>query len=277
MTAIEWTDKTWNPVTGCTKVSQGCKHCYAESIVKRFGGDFTKVRWHEGRLNQPKQWGRPQRIFVNSMSDMFHEDIPDEFIERVLLTIKNTPEHDYQILTKRPLRMERFMAEHYMAGADFLDNLWLGVSVENRETANRIALLRMTEAAVKFISFEPLLEDMKEVCLEGIDWAIVGGESGYPSRKMETDWARRILQQCRKFGTAFFMKQMGTKGDVLPVYSVNDSDTKMRRTRKGNDLREIPEDLRIREMPTQYLDKIFMSKQIIEQTPEPTNQQETML
>jgi protein gp37 len=235
---IEWTDVTWNPVTGCTKVSQGCKNCYAESIFKRFEKNWHKfgdVTCHQERLNQPSKIKKPCKIFVNSMSDLFHEDVPFEFIGRVMDVILSNPQHTFQILTKRPERMKDYF-RIWTNLFGMLDNLWLGVSVENQETANRrIPILLDIPAKVRFLSCEPLLGEINlnflasndgaiidslsgEVCnyhgyfissSSYVDWVIVGGESGHNARPMHPDWVRSIRDQCQEAGVAFFFKQWG--------------------------------------------------------------------
>ena len=205
-TAIEWTDRTWNPSTGCTKISPGCKHCYAEAVANRFtnhfpnGFDFTL---HPERLTEPLRWRRPCRIFVNSMSDLFHEDMPMEFLWKVFDTIKSTPQHQYQILTKRHERLLE------MAGLlDIPPNAWIGVSVESQDYVERIDYLREVKARVRFVSFEPLLGPVR-ANLTGIHWIIVGGESGRNHRPIDADWVRSLRDQASSAGVAFFFKQWG--------------------------------------------------------------------
>ena len=203
-TSIEWTDKSWNPVTGCTKVSPGCIHCYAEAITKRFKfpNGFNLTLYPE-RLEQPLSWKKPCRIFVNSMSDLFHEEIPLEFIQSVFQTIKRTPQHTYQILTKRPERMVELIPH-----LEFHKNIWLGVSVESQDYISRIDLLRQVPANVRFLSCEPLLGSLY-LDLTNIHWVIVGGESGQKHRPMNIEWAEDIRDQCQKAEVAFFFKQVG--------------------------------------------------------------------
>jgi protein gp37 len=205
-TSIEWTDKSWNPVTGCTKVSPGCIHCYAETITKRFrfsnGFDLTL---YPERVEQPLSWKKPSKIFVNSMSDLFHEEVPLDFIQSVFETIKKTPQHTYQILTKRPERLVE-LAPHL----EFHKNIWLGVSVESQDYISRIDLLRQVPANVRFLSCEPLLGSLY-LDLTNIDWVIVGGESGQKHRPINLDWVRDIRNQCRRAKVAFFFKQVGGK------------------------------------------------------------------
>lgn len=212
-TKIEWTDETWNPVTGCTKVSAGCKNCYAERIAKRFWGDrkFTDVQCHPERLEIPLHWKKPRRIFVCSMSDFFHADIPLEFQAKIFSIIKRCPQHTFQILTKRP-ELAVFMDK--VVGIWEHPNMWLGVTVENQETFDRIHEIRHVSTAIKkFVSFEPLLE-LPRGSLEGIGWVIVGGETGPGARYMNPDWAREIRDVCQKSGIPFFMKQMSNKQSI---------------------------------------------------------------
>jgi protein gp37 len=205
-TSIEWTDKSWNPTTGCNKVSPGCIHCYAETITKRFrfpnGFDLTL---YPERVEQPLSWKKPSKIFVNSMSDLFHEEVPLDFIQSVFETIKKTPQHTYQILTKRPERLVE-LAPHL----EFHKNIWLGVSVESQDYISRIDLLRQVPANVRFLSCEPLLGSLY-LDLTNIDWVIVGGESGQKHRPINLDWVRDIRNQCRRAKVAFFFKQVGGK------------------------------------------------------------------
>ena len=207
---IEWTDATWNPVTGCTQISPGCAHCYAKTFAERFRGvpghpyelGFDP-QLRPKRLDQPLRWTKPRTIFVNSMSDLFHEDVPDSYIHEVFEVMQAADQHRYQVLTKR--------AERLAALAPSLpwpDHIWMGVSVENQRWTSRIAPLRGTPAAIKFLSCEPLLGPL-ELDLNGIDWVIAGGESGPGARPMRPDWVRRIRDQCLASGTPFFFKQWG--------------------------------------------------------------------
>jgi len=214
-TKIEWTDATWNPVTGCTKISAGCAHCYAETMTRRLTAmGVTKYRngfmvtTHEDALNEPGKWRKPRTIFVCSMSDLFHQDVPFEFVDKVMHVIKNTPQHRYQLLTKRADRMEEFFQTRVVP-----KNVWLGVTVEVESSKNRIDCLRSIQnATVKFLSCEPLLEDLGSLDLNGIDWIIVGGESGNQARPMKEEWAKNIKAQCDAADKAFFFKQWGTWG-----------------------------------------------------------------
>jgi protein gp37 len=321
---IQWTDATWNPVTGCSKVSPGCAHCYAETMAVRMWGKQYPVRYtderprrfdevwtHQDRLDQPLRWKKPRRIFVNSMSDLFHEDVPDAFIDRVFAVMALAPQHTFQILTKRAERMRAYLSNHEVGlrwlGAiyrhhsgpvvddmayqesdavcwtrDGLDNVWLGVSVENQHFADeRIPLLLQTPAAVRFISAEPLLGPLFGLdqlgggmdsrpywtahCpvdpsgfahIPGLDWVIVGGESGAGARPCDLAWVRSIVQQCQAAGVAAFVKQLGSdprseeptswpNGRVTPYPHLHPH----LRDRKGGDPSEWPEDLRVREFP----------------------------
>lgn len=213
---IEWTDSTWNPVRGCTKVSPGCKNCYAETFAERFRGvaghpfEFGfDLRLVPEKLSQPFQWATPRRIFVNSMSDLFHDSVPDEFIETVASVMLQADWHIYQILTKRPDRLQRLLRGK-LAKAARARHIWWGVSVENRTHGlPRIKLLRESGAAVKFLSVEPLLEDLGVFKLNLLDWVIVGGESGPRARRMESAWVENIQAQCLRAGVPFFFKQWG--------------------------------------------------------------------
>jgi protein gp37 len=208
---IEWTEATWNPVTGCSKVSAGCKNCYAERMAKRlkamgsarYENGFA-VTLHEDLLDAPKQWKSPRIIFVNSMSDLFHDDVPLDFIRRAFETMSACPQHTFQILTKRSGRLAEIARE-----MEWAPNIWMGVSVENRAAVSRIRDLQTVPAAVRFLSLEPLISSVGRLPLTGIDWAIVGGESGPGARPIAKDWVLNILRQCRKAGTAFFFKQWG--------------------------------------------------------------------
>ena len=213
---IEWTDATWNPVRGCTKISPGCKHCYAETFAERFRGvpghpfEFGfDLRLVPEKLTQPFQWATPKRIFVNSMSDLFHDAVPDEYIEAVAAVMLQADWHTYQVLTKRPNRLQRLLRGR-LAEAARATHIWWGVSVENRAHGlPRIDLLRESAATVKFLSIEPLIENLGRINLNGVDWVIVGGESGPRARPMEVDWVESIHRQCDRRGVPFFFKQWG--------------------------------------------------------------------
>jgi len=214
-TKIEWTEHTWNPVTGCTKVSTGCTHCYAEIMARRlqamgvakYANGFTPAT-HENTLEEPLKWKQPSTIFVCSMADLFHDDVPFCFIDRVMQTIRQTKHHHYQILTKRAERMAE-----YFASVAIPENAWLGVTVESANEKPRIDSLRPLQSSVRFISCEPLVGDLGKLDLTNIDWAIVGGESGSQARPMKPEWVRSILQQAETQGVAFFFKQWGTWGE----------------------------------------------------------------
>ncbi len=210
-TSIEWTNTTWNPVTGCTKVSQGCKHCYAERMAKRLQAmgmeryrDGFKVTLHEDLVDLPRQWKRPRLVFVNSMSDLFHPDVPIEFVQRVFKTMNDCPDHVFQILTKRSERVAS-VADQFT----WTDNIWMGVSVEDEHVMHRIDDLRSVPAIVRFLSCEPLIGPLPNLNLEGIHWVIAGGESGPKSRPMKPEWVREIHEACKSQEVAFFFKQWG--------------------------------------------------------------------
>jgi protein gp37 len=214
-TGIEWTDATWNPVSGCTKVSPGCDNCYAERFAERFRGvpghpfehgfDLT-LRPH--KLFEPLMWKRPRRVFVNSMSDLFIKDIPAAFLDRVFDTMERANWHVFQVLTKRSSLLRRYVNARYGDGLAPA-HIWLGVSVEDRRRLVRLRHLRETRASVRFVSFEPLLEGLGDIDLDGIHWAIAGGESGPHRRAVEADWVRSLRDQCRAADVAFFFKQWG--------------------------------------------------------------------
>lgn len=283
-TGITWTDATWNPVTGCTKVSQGCKHCYAEREWVRlsanpkatayYGRAFTDIACHEDRLDQPLRWKKPRMIFVNSMSDLFHEDVPDVFIDKVFAVMALAEQHVFQVLTKRPERMlaylsdpdaEKRIGNEAMPKVRFgsfgvlqwpLPNVWLGVSVENQEAADaRIPLLLQTLAAVRWVSAEPLLGPVdlaracaldRIKCTDGVecagmtrhlDWVVVGGESGQNARPMHPDWVLDLQRQCDNANVPFFFKQWGA---WLPINQMDEAenDTLYRSNQKANDVED---------------------------------------
>jgi protein gp37 len=213
---IEWTDATWNPVRGCSKVSPGCTHCYAETFAERFRGvhghPFEQgfdLRLVPEKLGEPLRWGMQRMVFVNSMSDLFHPDVPDDYIAAVARVMTLANWHTYQILTKRPERMTDLLRTSMRACAS-QPNIWWGVSVENRKHGlPRIDLLRSAPVKVRFLSIEPLLEDLGNVDLRQIDWAIVGGESGPGARPMKEEWVRSLRDQCNQASVAFFFKQWG--------------------------------------------------------------------
>lgn len=214
-TAIEWTDVTWNPLRGCTKISPGCAHCYAETFAERFRGvpghpyeQGFDLRFVPQKLAEPLRLAAPRMIFVNSMSDLFHKDVPDAYVARVVQVMRLAYWHDYQVLTKRSERLRDYLGAHPEAGA--APWIWWGVSVENRRDGlPRIEHLRAAAARTRMLSIEPLLEDLGTVDLAGIDWVILGGESGPGARRMDPDWARSIRDQCRAAGVPFFFKQWG--------------------------------------------------------------------
>lgn len=224
--SIEWTEQTWNPVTGCTKLSPGCKHCYAETMARRLKAMGAQgyeagfeLTLHPERLEQTSRRRTPTTYFVNSMSDLFHEAVPDAFIDQVLTACKSTPQHTYQILTKRADRLPSFFM-----GRTCPPNVWLGVSVEDRKYGiPRIAYLRQTKAQVRFLSIEPLLEDLGALDLSDIHWVIVGGESGIGARPMKPMWAEALLHQAKAQQVPFFFKQWGAWGP-----------DGVRRNKKGN-------------------------------------------
>jgi protein gp37 len=226
-TQIEWTDATWNPVAGCSIVTAGCTHCYAMEMAKRleamgvpkYAGLTRKsgkrivwngvVREDREALKLPHTWKKPRKIFVNSMSDLFHERVSASFISDVWQIMRDTPRHNYQILTKRPERMAKFVSSTIKT---VLPNVWLGTSIESREVVDRLDYLRRAPAAIRFISFEPLIGPVGKIDLTGIHWAIVGGESGRAARPIREEWIDEIHAQCVQHRTAFFFKQWGTWG-----------------------------------------------------------------
>lgn len=226
-TEIEWTDATWNPVAGCTILSSGCTHCYAMEMAKRLEAmgvakytgltkrSGSRAIWN-GQVKEdwdalaiPVGWKKPRKIFVNSMSDLFHPKVSDSFIQAVWTVMRDTPQHEYQILTKRPERMAEVVRDKI---GTVLPNVWLGTSIENQDVADRVEPLRKTPAAIRFISFEPLIGPVGHIDLTGIDWAIVGGESGRSARPIREEWIDAIYEACMEIGTAFFFKQWGTWG-----------------------------------------------------------------
>ena len=213
-TKIEWTDKTWNPVTGCTKISAGCVNCYAEIMARRLHAmgqtkyqNIFHLTMHEEVLGEPLHWKSPHAVFVCSMSDLFHEKVSFDFLDKVMQTLVQTPQHNYQILTKRADRMAEYFSTRPVP-----HNAWLGVSVENAQAKHRIDRLRTINAEVRFLSCEPLLGDLGELDLAGIDWVIVGGESGTKARPMKREWVMSVKEQSERQGSAFFFKQWGTWG-----------------------------------------------------------------
>lgn len=211
--SIEWTEKTWNPVTGCTKISPGCKYCYAEKFSKRLKAigvnnykNGFKLTLHPHMLERPLSWKKSSMIFVNSMSDLFHEKVPDEYIQKVFEKMNEANWHEFQILTKRPERVLELNKK-----LPWADNIWMGTSVENEDYKFRIDVLRKTSARIKFLSLEPLIGPLGKLDLKKIDWAIVGGESGFKARPLKREWVIDIQNQCQKANVAFFFKQWGGK------------------------------------------------------------------
>ena len=244
-TSIEWTDCTWNALTGCTKISPGCKNCYAERMSKRlklmgqpnYRNEFA-LTLHPRMLELPLKWKQPRRIFVNSMSDLYHTDVPEEFIGRVFETMNRANWHTYQILTKRADRLEDLSPR-----LPWARHIWQGVSVENADYTFRIDHLRRTGAHVKFLSVEPLLGPIPHLDLTGIHWVIVGGESGPGCRPMAEEWVHPIREACRRQNVAMFFKQTGEKlARRLKLKS-----------KKGGDADELPAELRVREFPLPML------------------------
>ena len=214
-TAIEWTDATWNPVTGCTKISAGCDHCYAERFSERFRGTINHpfrtgfdLTLRPERLEQPLRWRQPRMIFVNSMSDLFHKEIPRSFVSGIFDTMEKANWHTFQILTKRSSLMRDFLNKRY-GNERGPAHMWFGVSIEDGSKASRIKHLRNASAGVRFLSIEPLIGNVGVLDLSGIDWVIVGGESGPGARPMNVDWVRSVRDQCVAAGVAFFFKQWG--------------------------------------------------------------------
>ena len=208
---IEWTELTWNPVTGCTKISPGCKNCYAERMARRLKAmgqpnykNGFQATMHEQSLELPLRWKKPKTIFVNSMSDLFHKDVKDEFIKKVFNVMQKADWHRFQVLTKRPIRVLKLNDE-----LPWMSNIWMGVSVENKDYTVRIDQLRKTGAKIKFLSLEPLLGSLHDLDLTGIDWVIVGGESGPGARPIEPSWVIDIRDQCKRAEVPFFFKQWG--------------------------------------------------------------------
>jgi protein gp37 len=219
---IEWTDATWNPTTGCRRVSAGCDHCYAATLARRLkamgnpryqvdgpDGEGFGLALHWDKLEEPRHWRRPRRVFVNSMSDLFHPEIPNEFLLRVFAVMRDCPQHRFQVLTKRPARMAKIMPQLIGRLGGVTPNVWLGTSVESRQYLGRVEALRSTPAAIRFLSLEPLLGPLPDLDLNGVQWVIVGGESGPGHRPIEPSWVCAIRDQCQAAGVAFFFKQWG--------------------------------------------------------------------
>ena len=219
MTKIEWTERTWNPVTGCTKVSEACQNCYAEVMARRLQkmpGSAEKYRngfqvtLHPECLTEPLTWKQPQMVFVVSMGDLFHRDVPFDYIDRVMEVIENCPHHTFQLLTKRAYRMFDYFCN--WRKKEVPQNVWLGVTCERGKYKERIDLLTLIDAPVRFLSCEPLLGDMADINLDGIDWVITGGESGPCARRTPIEWFRGLRDACRRWNVPFFFKQWGTWG-----------------------------------------------------------------
>ncbi len=244
---IEWTELTWNPVTGCNKVSAGCKFCYAEVMAKRLKAmgveqykDGFRLTLAPQTLTMPYNWKKPKLVFVNSMSDLFHKDVPITYLKKVFKVMNETPQHTYQILTKRSERLKEIAEQ-----LNWTDNIWMGVSVENDKVTFRIDDLRETPANIKFISFEPLIGNVGKVNLKKIDWAIVGGESGPGARPIKMEWIENINKACKKQKVKFFFKQWGKK-----EFNINQEDPTIHKDSpyhakggcmiKGEILREMP-------------------------------------
>ena len=239
--SIEWTEATWNPVTGCTKISPGCKHCYAERMSLRLRAmgqrnyvNGFKLTLHERMLEKPLSWRKPQLIFVNSMSDLFHDDVPVDFILEVFDVMQRASWHQFQVLTKRSQRLLDLNSQ-----IEWPDNVWMGVSVENQDYTFRIDHLRKINAVTKFLSLEPLLGPLSGLNLNGINWVIVGGESGPGARPMREDWVIQIRDQCNVADVPLFVKQMGESWAQI----------NKARSKKGGNMSEWPTDLQIRDYP----------------------------
>ncbi|MGI0014174.1 MAG: DUF5131 family protein, partial [Nitrososphaera sp.] len=237
-TRISWTDETWNPTTGCSRVSDGCRFCYAETLSLRFG--WSKKPWtgknarenvvlHPERLNKPRTWATPRRVFVNSMSDLFHELIPDNFIAEVFGIMANLPQHTFQVLTKRPERAAAW-------AGPWTNNIWMGTSIENRRAIHRIDALRDCGAHIRFLSFEPLLGPIGEIDLTGIHWVIVGGESGPHYRPMDHAWVRKIRDQCVLHSIAFFFKQSAAARSEMGTVLLEEDGSETQWRQYPNDL-----------------------------------------
>ena len=245
--AIEWTDATWNPVTGCTKITRGCDNCYAARFAERWRGvkghpyeQGFDLRLWPARLDQPARWRKPRMIFVNSMSDLFHKDVPRAFIDDVFDCMERVDRHTYQVLTKRSSLMREYLRDRY-SGSRAPAHIWCGVSVEDSAAAGRVRHLQAAPAAVRFLSVEPLLGPVGEIGLEGISWVIAGGESGPDARPMRLEWVRDLRDRCAAAGVPFFFKQWGgatpkaggrelegVEYNAMPEYPTEDSDRALR-------------------------------------------------
>ena len=249
---IEWTEATWNPLRGCARVSEGCRFCYAERVADRFSGEGQpyeglttrgkdgQPRWNNEimlvphMLKKPLSWKQPRRIFVNSMSDLFHEKVPFDYIQQVFDVMRQASWHEFQILTKRAERLADLSPK-----IDWPQNVWMGVSIEDSRVIDRADALREVPATIRFLSLEPLIGSIPNLNLEGLDWAIIGGESGNQARIMEPEWAIDLLNQCRSANVPCFVKQMGTQW----------AKRQGSKSRKGDDFSEFPEALQVREYP----------------------------
>lgn len=260
---IEWTDATWNPVRGCIKISPGCKNCYAETFAERFRGVLGHpyeqgfdLRLVPEKLSEPAKWRAPRRIFVNSMSDLFQDGVPDDYIIQVCAVMHLYSQHTYQVLTKRHVRLNQFLARHPIFG--YLPNVWWGVSAEDRKYGlPRVESLQLTPARNRFVSFEPLLEGLGNVDLGGIGWVIIGGESGHGARGCDVLWMREILRQAKALNIPTFVKQLGAKPFIgTQPYGGHGSGMTLGavglhlKSAKGGDPSEWPSDLVIREFPS---------------------------
>ena len=261
---IEWTEKTWNPVRGCSRISEGCRFCYAERVAERWSGPNQpyeglvrpgkngahprwtgEVRLVEHILNEPKKWKKGQLVFVNSMSDLFHEKVPLDYIQRIFNVMDETPRHTYQILTKRAKRMAELAIPLYesLPNSKWPTNVWMGVSIEEQRVVERADFLCKVPTPVRFLSIEPLIGPIPDLNLIGIDWVIIGGESGPHARPMEPEWAIDIVQQCQRARIPCFMKQMGS------AWAKRHSPQAW----KGEDFQTFPHALRVREYPQEVV------------------------
>ena len=250
---IEWTEATWNPLRGCARVSEGCRYCYAERVAERWSGPKQpyeglvipskkgghprwsgEIRLVEHMLNEPRKWKQGKLIFVNSMSDLFHEKVPFDYIEQVFNVMYETPQHRYQILTKRAERLAELAPKIFWPS-----NVWMGVSIEDSRVIDRADALRTVPSAIRFLSLEPLIGPIPNLNLEGLDWAIIGGESGNQARIMEPEWAVDLLNQCRSANVPCFVKQMGTQW----------AKRQGSKSWKGDNIEQFPEVLQVREYP----------------------------
>ena len=228
--AIEWTDATWNPVTGCTKITRGCDRCYAERFAERFRGTVGPpyemgfdLTLRPERMQQPLSWRKPKMIFVNSMSDLFHKNVPFDYIDQVFTTMEDADWHIYQVLTKRSSKMKAYLKRRYEA-SNAPVHIWCGVSIEDKDSSARLRHLKEAPVTMRFLSIEPLLGPISQMDLEGISWVIVGGESGPGARPMSPEWVAQILNQCKAAGVPFFFKQWGGRTPKANGRSLNGSE-----------------------------------------------------